>query len=161
MSSKTLDDESSIEDQDTHEHVTNIVFTFKGHVYQDSTARLEVSKLTPEEVRTALNRAPSKYAFWGSMLAEVDKMLAAKRVLYEMWLATHHSKYSATRMSETAKKYDIMVSYPSEYKAWQKLLIELEEVKAKLAVLVEAYKIQSRTLQSVSGSLRAELENLD
>lgn len=159
MGKKSLDDD--VPAPSNNEHVTNIVFTFKGHVYQDSTARLEVSQLTPEEVRGALNRAPSKYAFWGSMLAEVDKMLAAKRVLYELWMATHHSKYSTTRMSETAKKYDIMVSYPTEYKAWQKMLIELEEVKAKLAVLVEAYKIQSRTLQSVSGSLRAELENLD
>lgn len=155
---KTLQDDLP---NDDNNQSTSIVFSFEGHIYQDNTARLQVDKLTPEEVRHALNRAPSKYAFWGAMLAKVERMVGAKRAAYELWLATKQSKYSTTRMSETAKRYAVMVSYPNEYKTWQKAILELEEVRSKIAVLVKAYEIQSRTLQSVSGLLRAELESLD
>jgi len=118
-----------------------------------------MSEMTSEEIRVYLNRAPSKYAYWSSLLADINQRLRIKNDAYDFWFAMKMSRLDIKgRPSEAAKKTQVILTFPDEYKTKRKEISELEYVRDQTTVLVKAYEMQSRTLQTVGSLMRSEME---
>jgi len=141
---------------------STLEFNYEGQSYGDSVANLELSNLTPEEVRVALNRAPAKYAYWGGFHASVNTKIDEQKADMDVWFAKKYSEVAREdpKATETAKKNYIMLAYNVEYSERLNNIRALELARDKVSVLVKAYEMQSRTLQSIAGLMRAELEHI-
>jgi len=137
-----------------------IEFVFEDQQYTDLTSNLELSNITTDQIRAALNRAPSKYMYWSHLLADVNSKIRAADAEYDYWYATVYSEIDSEEPKKTEgwKKGRIILNNASDWKKRIKRKSDLLLVKDKVSALVNAYEMQSRTLQTVAGLLRAEME---
>jgi hypothetical protein len=136
-------------------------FTYGGKDYSETTSNLELQTLTPEEVRIALNKAPAKFAYWSGFQQRCKKEMSQLQLEYDLWFATCYRSLADPKMTETAKKQAVMLDNVKEYKAWQTKIHDLQFCIDQLSVLSKSYDMQSRTLQSIGGLLKSEMENLE
>jgi hypothetical protein len=141
---------------------TIVAFSYNGKEYTDKDSNLELRELTPEQVRISLNRAPAKYAYWSSLLAEVNFALDDLSNQFDFWFAEKYNIVVTAdpKTTETAKKNNVMLNNAKEYKVWLFKLGQLRVARDKLSTIVKAYEMQSRTLQTVAGLIRSELERM-
>jgi len=134
-----------------------------GHVYQEKIdGRLTLSELTPAEVKDALNRVSGQYAFYANLRADVKEMLSEATTEFEAWKLKRYNKVDREepKKTETWKNAQIIIKFPKGYEEHQTKLRKLEKISNKLLVLINAYEMQSRTLQSVLSYQRVEMEQL-
>jgi len=138
-----------------------ISFKFDGRTYSDTTALLELERIIPEETRSALNRAPAKYAYWAGLKADIVEAFRDATTDYEVWWAKvfyeAEKEYPARTAAGTIKN-EVILCNVTEYKRWKKKLSELQTGIDKSGALADSFEIQSRTLQTVGGLLRREME---
>ena len=136
----------------------SIEFTFEGQQHSDLLPQL--SEITTDQIRTALNKAPAKYGYWSSMLADVNAKIRAANAEYDFWYAEVYSAIDQEEPKKTEgwKKNQIILMHTVDWKKRMKRLSELHLVKDKVETLVKSYEMQSRTLQTVAGLIRAEME---
>lgn len=138
----------------------SVDFVFDDQQYTDLTSNLELSDITTDQIRAALNRAPAKYIYWSHLLADVNSKVRASDAEYEYWYANVYSAIDSEdpKKTEGWKKSRIILNNTSDWKKRIKRRSDLLLVKDKVSALVNAYEMQSRTLQTVAGLLRAEME---
>ncbi len=148
---------SKLEDKLSDKKV--VEFDYNNQHYVDRESDLQVMEMTPETVRIALNHAPKKYAYWANILSDIDDILEKKKTSFEFWKASKFKRISDEFPKATATYVNnqIMLDFPEEYKAKWKDIREIEYAKTKCAILVKAYEMQSRTLQSVGSLFKSEM----
>lgn len=119
--------------------------------------------IDPAKIRYLLNRAPSKFAYWGAVLAKVNTALRNAEDKYEFWFARKYNVVikgmeGGKYVAETSKRYKVMTDYPEDYIKYTAIIRQLKDARDKAEILMKAYEMQSRTLQTIASSLRAELE---
>ena len=137
-----------------------VEFDYDGDHFVDTDSNLSVEELTPEAVRGALNRAPAKYAYWAGILAKINDELRKQEDSFEFWKAPKYKSISEEnpKATETYKNTQVMLDNIKEFKLKKQELNELTFAAAKCGILVKAYEMQSRTLQSVGSLFRTEME---
>ncbi len=138
----------------------SVDFVFEDQKYTDLTSNLELSNITTDQIRAALNRAPSKYIYWSHLLADVNSKIRASDAEYDYWYAEVYSEIDSEepKKTEAWKKGRIILNHVSDWRKRMKRKSSLLLVKDKVSALVNAYEMQARTLQTVAGLLRAEME---
>lgn len=122
---------------------------------------IELSQLTPDEIKDGLNRAVGKFAFYGSMRADAKRMRTSLEIDFDAWEA---GKFAEIQNQPDYKKgtagtikAQIIVQNVKEWKKFQNHKATVELVCAKLQVLTDSFELMTRTLQSCLAMLRAEL----
>lgn len=140
-----------------------INFELDGQQFSEVLENLTLGDISPDKVRVALDRAPSKYAYWSNLLAEVNGKIRAAEAEYEYWYAKAYSDIDSEepKKTESWKKNQVIIVNTQEWKKRIRRNSELQLVKDHLSTLVKAYEMQSRTLQTVAGLLRAEMEHIE
>jgi len=138
-----------------------ITLNWQGQVYDEVIeGKLALSNLTPEMVREAIGRAVGMHAFYGGIRADAKKLEAQKKAEYDKWKA---QKYMAIdeaepKKTETWKNNQIILDYPEEWDKWQKKLRDLDHIVRKSGILLDAFKLQAQTLQTVGSMMKSEFE---
>lgn len=155
---KSLGSLAQAQDMDTE----SLTFEYDGQTYKETLSNLELTMLTPDDVRMALNRAPAKFAFWGAFQAQVSERLDDEKSQLDFWFADKYRDAARDdpKSTETAKRNYIMLTYSREYSSRLQTIRALEFVRERVSTLVKAFEMQSRTLQSIAGLMRAELEHI-
>lgn len=122
---------------------------------------ITLSRLVPDEVMDALNRAVGKFAFYGALRADAKRMEAMLNTDAKAWMAEqfHEIQQQDDFKKATAKIIDtqIIIQYQDDWRKWQAKIAKAEEITDKLWVLVQAFELMTKTLQSVLAMQRAEL----
>jgi len=139
--------------------VKKIDIEWRGREYSEDIADFKLSNITPLELKHSLNEVPSKFAFWGSVYADVNKEIDQLKSDFDLWYVVEYGRVSAAnpKATESAKKNEIYLDNPTEVKSYHNTLNALSAVKAKVKAIVEAYEMQSRTLQTIASMIRQEL----
>ena len=138
-----------------------ISFKFNGRAYSDTTAVLELERVIPEETRSALNRAPAKYAYWAGLKADIAEAFRNETTNYEVWWAKAFYEAEKAYPPRTAAgtiKNEVILCNVTEYKKWREKLSGLQTAMDKAGALANSFEMQSRTLQTIGGLLRREME---
>lgn len=124
---------------------------------------IELSELTPDEMKNALNRAVGKYAYYGSIRADAKRLQAKIDSEYEAWKAVTINEISkrADMAKSTGKALEIqmMVENEDAFKRWEKQKRDINMITDKLYVLINSFELMTKTLQSCLAMSRAELES--
>ena len=122
---------------------------------------IELSELTPDEVKNALNRAVGKYAYYASLRADAKKMMAKIEIEATSWSAEKYNFISQQpdykKATGKAIETQIVVQFQPEWKQWEARKAAIQLVVDKLLVLVNAFDLMIKTLQSVLAMMRTEL----
>jgi len=144
-----------------------ISFSFGGKIYQELIeGNIELSELTPKEVKKAINRAVGKYAFYASLRADAKAVESRITADFELWKAERYSviesdsDFMKKKPTETTKKYRMLLDNQESYKAYQNKLIRISKTIAKLYVLVDTFDMMGRVLQSVLAMQRTEMDSI-
>lgn len=138
----------------------SISFEFNGKDYREEfNHNLVVETLIPEDIKNVLNKTPSKYAYWSSIKSDIKKELNDLEVIYNQWFAEKYSK-QPEKLTETNKKYNVILENTEYVKNYFRKKNNLILASDKVSALVEAYEIQSHTLQSISSLTRGEMQKL-
>jgi len=138
-----------------------IELNWQGEVYAETIeGNLELSEVTPQDVRAALGRAVGRYAFYGALQADAIKLQGKVQADYDRWYFEKYQIVSeaAPKATETAKKGQIILDYDKEYQEWQVKIRNIENVIGKADILRSAFKLQVNALTAVAYSLKAEIE---
>ncbi len=146
---------------DTH----SITFKFGDRTYNEVIeGNLELSELTPDQVKEALNRAVGKFAFYASLRADAKRIEAKITTDFKVWEADRFNqvKSEPDYKKETGKVIDnrVIIEYQNEYLEHQRKIRDIAMITDKLYVLVQSFEMMTKTLQSVLAMLRAELGNV-
>lgn len=141
-----------------------ITFKWGDRVFQEAIeGNIELSELTPDEVKNALNRAVGKYAYYASLRADAKHMQCRIETEAAAWSAQKFSyiKNQPDYKKETGKviEVQIIVQFEPEWKAWEARKASIGLITDKLYVLVQSFELMTKTLQSVLSTLREELKN--
>lgn len=143
-----------------------VQFEFNGETYQDVTESLSISgeDFDPEKVRSLLNRVPAKFAYWSNVLAEIETQRRSRELEFEFWYAEEYlplvEQEAKTYPTEGARRFKIMTKEAVEFNRRTKEIDSLKSAQAKAETLVKSFEMQSKTLQTIASSLRAELSML-
>lgn len=139
-----------------------IAFSWNKMVYEETIeGNLELSEITPADARNGMGKAVGRYAFYGALMADAIKLQSKLTMEYDYWYAQKYREVSdgaGSKMTEGAKKGQIMLDFNKEYQEWQAKLRDLQSIIDKMDILRSAFKLQSNTLQTIAYSLKAEIE---
>lgn len=137
----------------------DISFEWKGRECTEEIKEFKLATITPLELKNALNEVPAKYAYYGSIYSDVVKAIDDHKTDFDLWYVGQYGQVSAAspKATESAKKNQIYLDNPDEVKDYHQTLNRLNAVKAKVKAIVEAYEMQSRTLQTIASIIRQEL----
>ena len=82
-----------------------IEFTWGERLYTEVIdGNIELSEITPEEVKLAINRAVGKYAFYGAIRSDVKRHEAEAQANYDLWEAHKYAGLENDDTEEGGKK---------------------------------------------------------
>ncbi len=120
-----------------------------------------LSRLVPDEVMDALNRAVGKFAFYGALRADAKRMEAKINTDAKAWNAEkfHEVQQQDDFKKATAKIIDtqIIIQFQDDWRMWQGRVAKAEAITDKMWILVQSFELMTKTLQSVLAMQRAEL----
>lgn len=128
--------------------------------YEQPLSELQLENINWVEVRTALNRAPSQYAYWSNILATVEQKLRKEELAFEAWYAEQYQPVDAVSRastSESAKKMKVLINCRDLYMKKRGRISRLLTVRDKVSAIVRGYDLHARVLQTIGGLLRAEV----
>lgn len=137
-----------------------IEFTFEKNQYAENLEEeLELSEMTPGEIMDALNKAPSKFAYWSSVLADIMDRRRKFDLSYELWYAGCYSTVEEGNEKKTEgwKKNEILLQFANEYTKKMSIKIQFSHVQDKCKILIDSFGKQIGTLQSIGALKRLEL----
>lgn len=138
-----------------------VSFKWRGKSYTETVRNnLRLSSIGLVEVMKVLNEAPSKFAYWSSLLADVNLEIAKLEKEHSFWNAEKYLQVvsrSKKKLTETQIRNTILLKYPKSMRSYLTKRDRLLWVKAKLVSITKSYDMSSRTLQSISGLLKQEL----
>ena len=124
---------------------------------------IQLSELTPDALKNAINKAVGNYAFYGALRADAKRLQSKIASEYEAWQSLVLNKLSSRpenkKKTGTAIKVLMVVEYNDQYRIWERKMREINMICDKLFVLISAFEMMSKTLQSVMAMTRTELEN--
>ncbi len=122
-----------------------------------------LSRLVPDEVMDALNRAVGKYAFYGALRADAKRMEAMVNTDAKAWNAEkfHKIQQQDEYKKATGKIIDtqIIIQFPEEWRKWQAKVAKAEAITDKMWILIQSFELMTKTLQSVLAMQRTELNH--
>ena len=141
-----------------------VSFQWGDRVYKEAIeGNLELSELTPDEVKNALNRAVGKYAFYASLRADAKKMQAKIETDAKAWEAQKYAYIAEMpdfkKATGKAIENQIIVQFLKEWRDWEGRKASIQQITDKLLVLVNSFELMTKTLQSVLAMMRIELSN--
>lgn len=141
-----------------------ISFKIGDKVYNECIdGQLELSELSPDEMKNALNRAVGKYAYYGSIRADAKRLQAKITSEYEAWKAITINEISKrpdmAKSTGKALEIQMMVENEEEYKIWEKKSRDINMITDKLYVLINSFELMTKTIQSCMAMSRVELES--
>lgn len=124
---------------------------------------IQLSELTPDELKNALNRAVGKFAYYGSMRADAKRLEAKFEAEYKAWRAVKMNEISHrpdfAKATGTAIDIQVQVENVEEIEAFERKKRDIAMITDKLYVLIQSFELMTRTVQSVMAMARAELES--
>lgn len=138
----------------------DIMFEWKGRKCTEKISEFKLANIVPLELKHALNKVSAKYAYYGSLYADVIEMIDSHKTDFDLWYVPQYSQACAElgpKVTEGAKKNHIYLENPDVVKEYHTTLNKLTAAKAKVKAIVEAYEMQSRTLQTIAAIMRQEL----
>lgn len=140
---------------------SNISFKYGDQAYEESTSgHLDLIALTPLELKEALNRAPGKYAYWSSILADISKDLNDLEAKYKLWYAEVYLRVRSANDNKGTESFfeqTIYSQYAAKMQEYLRRKNDLVHARDKCKAIVAGYEIQSRTLQTIAGIYKQEL----
>jgi hypothetical protein len=132
-------------------------------VYSETVeGNIELSVLTPDECEQGLNRATGKFAYYASLRADAKHMQSNIETDFEMWEAEKLNSVAndpdyKKLTTDKARKTQVMIDFSTEWKSKMKVKRDIQLIIDKLLVLVNAFELMTKTLQSVLAMRRVEL----
>lgn len=124
---------------------------------------IQLSELTPDQMKNALNKAVGSFAFYGSLRADAKRLQSKVNSEYEAWKAIVLNKIASRpeNAKATGKALDVImiVEYGDQYKIWERKIRDINMIVDKLYVLIQSFEMMTRTLQSCMAMTRTELES--
>jgi len=140
-----------------------IEFEFQKQKYVENIEdALELSEMTPSEIMEYLNKAPSKFAYWSTIMADILEKRRAFDLEYELWWDVCYDDESTgnEKMTEGWKKTQARLTNVEEYTKRQKIMQKYDNVASRCQILIESFKMQVNRLQSIGALKRAELQSI-
>ena len=119
---------------------------------------LRLASVSAEDVKNALNGISASYAYWASILADLNSKIRAAEAEYDYWYAGAYDDVDEDKRTESWKKTQIFLVYSKEWKMRIKRKSDLMLTRDKVSALVKALDMQSRVLQTIAALLRVEME---
>jgi hypothetical protein len=140
----------------------NIEFTWNDKAYSETIeGNLELSELTPDLVRTSMNRAVGKLAYYGSLLSDAKRMQSAIETDFSEQESRWYLKIDAEegKRTEGWKKAKIIVDNAVQWKDWQARSRKVDYVISQVKGIMSAFEMQIKVLMTISAMMRVEMEH--
>jgi hypothetical protein len=142
---------------------TAITITIGDRTYSELVeGGIQPSKLTPDEVKNALNRAVGKRAFYSALRADAKKHQSKVEAEFELWHAQKFNMISKLpeykKAAQKVVDVQIIIQFPKQYQELQRRQREIAYICEKLLVLVNAFADLLSAMQSIGKLTLAELE---
>jgi len=133
-----------------------IAETIKGNI--------ELNSIDPEELIRALNKAAGKFVYYGSLRADVKRLLAKTTVDFDMWMvkAIHEvgrqPEFKGKKSSDRSRSNEAIRRNMDEYGERREKIEMLTQIVEKLWVLQQGFDKMMDNCRSILAFRRAELE---
>jgi len=141
-----------------------ISFKIGDKVYSECIdGNIQLSELTPDEMQNALNRAVGNYAYYGSLRADAKRMQAKYEAEYDAWKAVQYNlvanRPDFAKATGKAIEVQVLVENTDMVAVFEKKARDINMITDKLLVLVNAFELMTKTLQSCLAMARVQLES--
>jgi hypothetical protein len=124
---------------------------------------ITLAELTPDELMNGLNRAVGQYAMYGEVRANAKRMQAKISSEYEAWkvivMNRIMQKPDFKKATNKALEVQVMIENAEMYKDWERRVRDINMICDKLLVLMNAFEMMQKTLQSCLAWQRSQLES--